>query len=98
MSLFRSIINTFLFHAGSLLGLIIRCDYVAKARNGKRVSEKTLLRILKANRNTEYGKKRYLQSYPQRSFRFHRPDSEIRDTVSRYQGSRPTPSDAPASG
>ena len=59
MSLFRSIINTFLFHAGSLLGLIIRCDYVAKARNGKRVSEKTLLRILKANRNTEYGKKNH---------------------------------------
>ncbi len=55
--MFRSLINTALFHFGSLLGRIFRNSYSAKARNGKRVSEHTLLKIIRENQNTEYGKK-----------------------------------------
>ena len=57
MNPFSSLVNSILFHTGSMLGSAFRSNYISKARNGKRTSEKTLLRILKASKNTVYGKK-----------------------------------------
>lgn len=49
--------NNVLIHSGSVLGAIFRRDYFAKSRNGKRVSEKALRKLLRVNQNTEYGKR-----------------------------------------
>ena len=57
MKILASLYNSFLFHAGSLLGSIFRHDYINKARNGKKTSEKTLLKIINSSKNTVYGKK-----------------------------------------
>ena len=57
MKIISPLINTVLFHLGSLFGRVFRNDYFAKARNGKKVSERTLLKIVNENKNTEYGKK-----------------------------------------
>ncbi len=56
MGLIGSITNTIIFHSGSLLGFFFREDYLKKAKNGKKVSEKFLLKIIRKNMNTEYGK------------------------------------------
>ena len=57
MSPFSSIMNSILFHAGSMLGAAFRRNYIRKARNGKKTSEKTLLKIINSSKNTVYGKK-----------------------------------------
>ena len=57
MRLLSSIINTIIFRSGSLLGLIFRKELIRKARKGKALSEKMLLKIIRKNKNTEYGKK-----------------------------------------
>ena len=49
--------NAVLLHGGSILGAAFRMDYMVKSHHGKRVSEKALMKVVKANRNTEYGKK-----------------------------------------
>ena len=57
MSLLGSLFNTVVFHFGSLLGFFFRRDYLNKARRGKELSEKLLLKIIRKNKDTEYGKK-----------------------------------------
>ena len=57
MRLLSSIINAIIFRSGSLLGLIFRKELIRKARKGKALSEKMLLKIIRKNKNTEYGKK-----------------------------------------
>ena len=57
MNLFGSFINTILFHSGSLLGSIFLNDYLRKARNGKKTSKKILQKIIRKNKDTEYGRK-----------------------------------------
>ncbi len=57
MKFIGSIINTIIFTSGSLLGLIFRKGLIRKARNGKARSEKRLMKIIRKNRKTEYGKK-----------------------------------------
>ncbi len=57
MNIISQTINTIIFHFGGLLGRIFRHSYFVKAKNGKTVSESTLLKIVRENRNTAYGKK-----------------------------------------
>lgn len=57
MNILAKTVNSILFHTGSFLGSFFSKDYLNKARNGKRNSEKTLLKIVRKNRNTVYGKK-----------------------------------------
>ena len=57
MKIISAYLNTFIFHVGGLLGRHFCKDYFYKAKNGKKVSEQTLLKIVNNNKNTEYGKK-----------------------------------------
>ena len=57
MNLLGKAVNAVSFWGGAALGAIFRADYLAKAHKGARVSEKSLDRILRCSRNTEYGKR-----------------------------------------
>ena len=57
MNVLSKAANAVLLHAGSALGACFRVDYKNKAHHGRRFSEKALMKIVKANRDTEYGKK-----------------------------------------
>ena len=57
MNILSSLINYIVFHSGSLLGSVFLSDYLKKARNGKKTSEKILQKIIRKNKDTEYGRK-----------------------------------------
>lgn len=57
MNILSSLINYIVFHSGSLLGSVFLNDYLKKARNGKKTSEKILQKIIRKNKDTEYGRK-----------------------------------------
>lgn len=57
MNLLGKAVNAVCFWGGAALGAIFRADYMRKARRGVRVSEKSLKRILRENRGTEYGRR-----------------------------------------
>ena len=57
MNVLQKAAHVVLLHGGSLLGSAFRSDYLAVARRGAQHSEKMLLKLLHASRNTEYGKK-----------------------------------------
>ncbi len=57
MNIFSAAANWFLLHGGSLLGAIFKYDYKRRARNGRRCSARKLRAIVRAGRNSEYGRK-----------------------------------------
>ena len=57
MKIISSLINAFLFHFGGLLGRFFCNDFFSKAHNGKKISQQVLLKIIRENKDTEYGKK-----------------------------------------
>lgn len=57
MNPFQTIIHILLYRIGNLLGVLFRHNYIKKAQNGRIVSEKRLMKIIRSSRNTEYGKK-----------------------------------------
>ena len=62
MKLPERLINAFLLHGGSLLGIYFRHDWLKKAHRSRTASERKLLRQLRRNAGTEYGKIHHFDS------------------------------------
>ena len=56
MNLLSTATNALLLHLGSGMGTLCRYDWRRKAHDGRRYSEKLLLRLVKKNRGTEFGR------------------------------------------
>lgn len=57
MSILGTAVNAVIFHGGCLIGRAFRANYERKARNGIITSAKLLNKLVRRNRDTEYGRK-----------------------------------------
>ena len=57
MNFFEKIANYIVLHAASIYGGHVRNSYYKNSKNGDKISEKLILKLIKRNKNTAYGKK-----------------------------------------